>query len=314
MASQHESLLAADRVPDPSGSVGPRANDPHALGIPLGAIDLDAMPEEQPERPTSMHQSPTQGVGRLGSVRLVGGLYGEQQGELLILIELGRGSDGQLPGAGYGRPGLGFGLRGRAHMGLIDGDCLGGGPFPRLGDGPRAGRLGVRLSRCTHVPLGHGLVPLAPGEGAQPDGDEKACQNDSHGHPLTPDGGATGGEQVLRLQPGWFQLLVGRTGQPLLTAVEVSPAQQVATLAVVPLPLQRPHLQAGMLLDPGVIGLDRMDQVSQNLAEIVLVAEEEPVQGGQLWSDLLRLHLPYHNRNEAFVVLGGVGDLQTTDL
>jgi hypothetical protein len=57
-----------------------------------------------------------------------------------------------------------------------------------------------------------------------------------------------------------------------------------------------------------------MNEVLQNLGQVISFAQKQPVQGGQLGRDALRLHLVDHHRYQALVVADSVGDFEAADL
>ena len=175
----------------------------------------------------------------------------------------------------------------------------------RICAGALAGGCG-ELARPSYLGLLGGLLLSRQrhqdenGEG----GDYQQTARDPHAP--APRGSVSAALDVLGLELRWRLAVALGVGEPGLRLAQVTPAQQVAAVAIGQLPLVSSYREAGMRVAPVEVGLQGVHECVELPLELLALIERHPVRGPQLTGDLLGLHGAIEHRHEALVHLDGL--------
>ena len=125
-------------------------------------------------------------------------------------------------------------------------------------------------------------------------------------HAPAPRGSVSAALDVLGLELRWRLAVALGVGEPGLRLAQVTPAQQVAAVAIGQLPLVSSYREAGMRVAPVEVGLQGVHECVELPLELLALIERHPVRGPQLTGDLLGLHGAIEHRHEALVHLDGL--------
>src|SRR6266542_2291615 len=175
-------------------------------------------------------------------------------------------------------------------------------------------RLRRQLSRLGFAACADRRAALRPRHAGENQGDEKRrdCRTDDLA--LRSRRGPPTLDDVCNLLAGRSRSVALLLSEPGLGVAQIPSAENKAAIALRVGPLTRPRGETRVLIAPGEIDLQRIDELRHTVREVVDLTQENPFRVPQRLRKLALVDRSIHHRDDQLVQRGGVVELVATVL